>query len=595
MWEGRTIIKNDSLNLDFINFSVSKIDDQILLVKAQIENCLDWKKIKVLDDQLDHLNEMKELLIPFSSLLNESAKEIYSDVLKRMPSLFVEDRNFADKLIKDVTDLYIFLDCYWKWACFDHHWVNFTEWSTETKVAASKVLDFINENDVNRKDTDSNSSKVLGTSMLLQLYELSDAAQKIDRLKKYDANKKSRDTKLSEFLNDFIPLTKWGLDTDALISHYSLLHPKDAKKYSELLNDAALYWDLNLNGQEKWKMLNNIIMWIVYYKDQLRGYYSNYLDANYNKEEWDKDNIRKMKLAIFDTVVWNAILKMLPEMIKYLVPQKISNENIKIDENPEQRLKSVHKKLYIRKLHNLFSEAAKKHWDIVDKKVEKIGELNNNFIKYTEKKSKLNDKSSEEEIKEIEELRKAWLMEIKVVNNVVYFSLNKPASVSHSWFPPESFFKYLSRSSNIASSKLNYCVICYHEWDKNSKIKSKSIFVSNIPHSKQDLKDYSLKDKVIQLNELEEKALLQLDVHLGEKIESMEKYVTSENKTRNGKSSKKEVKKLGELVTRKSRLLDKIKQCKLRWLYHWRNGLALISSSYSRLDDVVKILNNWDS
>jgi hypothetical protein len=53
-----------------------------------------------------------EKLIPFSILLNDSAKSIYSNVLKRMPSLFLEDRNFIDKLLLDISDLGIFLDCY---------------------------------------------------------------------------------------------------------------------------------------------------------------------------------------------------------------------------------------------------------------------------------------------------------------------------------------------------------------------------------------------------------------------------------------------------------------------------------------------------
>jgi hypothetical protein len=233
------------------------------------------------------------------------------------------------------------------------------------------------------------------------------------------------------------------------------------------------------------------------------------------------------------------------------------------------------------------------YWNIVDEKTKRIGDLNNNYIRYIKLKESLNEKSSKEEVEEVENLRKSWIMEIKIVDNVVYFSYNKPISINPSWFPPESFYKFLSTSQDIEYSKLNYCVICVHEWDKNSKIKSKSIFVSNIPHSKQDLKIYSLKDKVFKLNDLEEKSLIELDSHLWKKIELMEQYVTSENINRNWKSSKKSIKKLWELIMRKERLKKVIKQCRLRWLYHWRNWLALLSSSYSSLDDIIKIVTNW--
>ena len=126
----RKIIWNKSFDTDSIRLYAEKIEDQILLTKEMLLYCFDPKKVKDLEDKLmkkeSEFNELKQL-IKLSELLIESASDIYSDTLSRMPSLFVEDRDYLETLLWDVSDLWIFLDCYWKWACYDHHWLIFTE------------------------------------------------------------------------------------------------------------------------------------------------------------------------------------------------------------------------------------------------------------------------------------------------------------------------------------------------------------------------------------------------------------------------------------------------------------------------------------
>jgi hypothetical protein len=502
-----------------------------------------------------------------------------------MPSLFVEDRDYLETLLWDVSDLWIFLDCYWKWACYDHHWLNFTEWNTDTKVAVSKVLDFIDESDIKRKQLVQGSNKPIWTALLIQLYELSGAMQKKDRFNRKIVKKdwSTPKIKLKEFLNDFIPLTSWYLDTDALLSHFALLYPKYAKKYKDLLNDAALNWDLNLKVSEQSQELHKIIIWIAILTNKLRKHYSNNLKLDndwFNKElNWEEfENRKKMKLAIFDTVVWNAILNMVPEMIKYVT-------------NPDFNETSD---WYIWNLNKLFSNASRSFQKIIDEKVIEIKESSNRFPEYTKLKWLLNNKSTKEEISKVEELRKNWVLEIDVVHNVVYFSYNKEISINYSWIPPEAFYQYLNTSEDIEFSKLNYCVICLHKGGKNSKTKAKSIFVSNIPHSKKDLKHYSLRDKVSQLNELEEKSLWELDIFLSNEIEILEKDIAPETTLINKDENNKKLKKIAELINKKNKINHIRKICSLRGVFHWRNWLAFLSSSYSSLDDIIKILTNND-
>jgi predicted dinucleotide-utilizing enzyme len=79
-----------------------KIEDQILLTKEMLLYCFDPKKVKDLEDKLmkkeSEFNELKQL-IKLSELLIESASDIYSDTLSRMPSLFVEDRDYLETLL----------------------------------------------------------------------------------------------------------------------------------------------------------------------------------------------------------------------------------------------------------------------------------------------------------------------------------------------------------------------------------------------------------------------------------------------------------------------------------------------------------------
>ncbi len=584
----RKIIWSKSFDTSSIRLYAEKAEDQILLTKEKILYCCDPEKVKELEDKLikkeSEFNELKQL-IKLSELLIESARDIYSDTLNRMPSLFVEDRDYLETLLWDVSDLGIFLDCYWKWACFDHHWLNFTEWNTDTKVAVSKVLDFIDENNISKKELNQGANKPLWTSLLIQLYELCGALQKKDRFNKQVVEKSWNKPKirLKEFLNDFIPMTSWYLDTDSILSHFALLYPKDARKHRDLINDAALNWDLNLKVSEQSQELHKIITWIAILIYNLRKYYSNNLDLDnknklykVNKNDWSDEeltweefeNRKKMKLAIFDTVVWNAILNMVPEMIKYITNPDFNETN---------------------DLYKLFSKSSRLFQKIIDEKVLEMKQSFSRFPEYTKLKWLLNNKSTKEEINKVDELRKKGVLEIEVVDNVVYFSYNKEISLSYSWIPPEAFYQYLSTSENVEFSKLNYCVICLHKGDKNSKTKAKSIFVSNIPHSKKDLKHYSLRDKVSQLNELEEKSLWEFDVFLSHEIVTLEKDIASEvtliNKDENNK-------KITELINKRNKIDHIRKICNLRGVFHWRNWLAFLSSSYSSLDDVIKVLTN---
>lgn len=564
----------------FIDVYSAKTDDLILLLKTQIDNCLDSKKVSILQNTLREKESEKDnvlFLSKFFEIVTKKSKMIFSKQLKRNPSIFIDDRDFLNSLVskKDTGDLPVFIDCDWDWACYDHHWLNFAN----HEVSVTKILELI--------DANQSKNKALWLSVLEKLYADSRVPQ---RHNKFMLRKNK--TKIKEYINDFIPLTAWYLDTDAVLSHFSLLFPKMALKHRKLLEEAALSWDLNLDVSEKAVNLNKLIIGLSLYKGQLKKIYSVFLDDELIHLSADERKVKKKQmLANFDVIFWNAIVMLVKEMINYL------DQNKNIDDG----------------LLLLFSNAIRMYSNIVDDKVVLLWDMYKNFADYYEIKNSSPEQNKGKESEKIIELQKKWLLELNIVDNIACFSLNKTISISMLWIPPDAFYRFLKNLDNVNYSKLNYCIIVCNKtsWDKNSKEVQKTISISNIPHSKADLKTFSLNWQLQKLNQLEENTLIELEKSISSRIEYLESLVTTDNDpkvfmtTDNGQQkyriskseihnywqiNKKYLKELKELVQKREKLLKSIDDCRMTWLFHWRNWLAFISTSYSSIDDVVKIL-----
>jgi hypothetical protein len=55
-------------------------------------------------------------LVSFAELINKNAKKLFNKKSNRLPSIFIQDRIFAEKLFenKDYEDMLIALDCFVK-------------------------------------------------------------------------------------------------------------------------------------------------------------------------------------------------------------------------------------------------------------------------------------------------------------------------------------------------------------------------------------------------------------------------------------------------------------------------------------------------
>ena len=116
--------------------------------------------------------------------------------------------------------------------------------------------------------------------------------------------------------------------------------------------------------------------------------------------------------------------------------------------------------------------------------------------------------------------------------------------------------------------------------DEESPEKAKYISISNIANNVWDLKKYSLKNKLAELNELE---LSNLQKLLQKKLEELEKH-----KLQNWKKTKWKIKWLEQEI---HKLEEKINFWKRNWVYNYRNWLIFCSSVYSSLSDIINILN----
>ncbi len=519
----------DYEDLSFLNILSENIRNQIDEIKNKQGILLDNEENKI-NNLENELKEIKNLGYIFG-IFKDFIEKSYIWSLKRFQSLFIEDRKIAEKTDLGILDLPIFLDCSWKWICMDHHFIN----TPEVEVATSIVIDFIKENP-------------RYASILLRLFELANAPQILANYKKYLKNKKAWEFK--KFLDYFISFTKWYLDTDAILAHFALSHPKKAIRYEKILTQAAMRWDLNLEVSSKAKTLNDIIAWIYIMFYWLKKQYMNYLNLKYAKNT----ELIEKSLVVFDTMIWNAIVKMVPKMLNFINEK---NFNGKSEEE----------------YYRFFSRAQNIYSWIVDEKTEDIYRYNENY----NKSISINSREKEK----IKALEKDWLMKIETNWKVISFVFNKNITVDFRWVPSSSFFKYIRTNENIDSSNLKYNIISTIKcMDEESPEKAKYISISNIANNVWDLKKYSLKNKLAELNELE---LSNLQKLLQKKLEELEKH-----KLQNWKKTKWKIKWLEQEI---HKLEEKINFWKRNWVYNYRNWLIFCSSVYSSLSDIINILN----
>lgn len=519
----------------FLEVLSENVNAQINETKEKIEWILDGKNNKELNTKLDNLEkELTEIknLKSFFEIFYEFSEKSYSNKLERMPSLFIEDRKKAETLNFDILDLITYLDCSWDWLCFDHH--SFKD--SEEKVATSVVIDFIKKNP-------------RYASIIIRIFEWADANQIAADFKKYIRKWKKWD--FIKFLNYIIPITKWYIDTDAVLAHFSFQNPKKAVRYEKLLTQAAMRWDLNLEVSSKAKRLNDIVMWVYVLYDQLKQKYKKYLNLQHD----ENTEIIETSIANFETIMWNAIVKMVSKMIDFIEEKTINNN---LDD----------------KYYKFFSRAQNIYSWIVDEKTEEISRYNKNF----EKVMNIDPKQNHEKIWKLE---KDGLIKIETQWQVISYICNKNIGIDYNWIPPSSFFKHLRTNENIDSSNLKYNIICTIKcMDEESTDKAKYISISNIANNVWDLKKYSLKSKFAAINDLE---IVNLENLLQKKKDDLEKL-----QWKNWTKSKWKVKWLEHEVVS---IIKKINYWKRNWVFNYRNWLIFCSSSYSSLSDIVQILN----
>jgi hypothetical protein len=191
--------------------------------------------------------------------------------------------------------------------------------------------------------------------------------------------------------------------------------------------------------------------------------------------------------------------------------------------------------------------------------------------------------------RKIRELFTAWLIEVEIIGWVIYFFINKKIEMSINWIPPQSFYQYIRWIENINLTDLRYCVICLQWWNweepydfKESDNGSKWIFISNIPHSRNDLKTHSLRDKIYNLNNLEILWIKNVIEIIKKRLEELELWEQN-NKTRK------------EIILFQERLKSneqKLQKYELNWSYHVRNWFIFMSSWHSPINWIVEILNS---